>query len=222
MEMWTHYLNAMIELNNDTSTFTSLKRYLLGTAFKAAFDAKQISETHCVRYIDFTYTARATDAMILDVLEGVLSIHPTSKCLWECLIKFYIQKNDDRKVEDIFNTVRTKLGDESISIWSLYMKYLFTLNSTKRSNKISQFFLQVVKEPSDNFRLFKVDAIEYTAALFGIKEARHLFNFTMKNGVPCLEIYNKLANIEELQVCNFFFYRKMSSNMLVTTGRARF
>lgn len=203
--MWTLYLNAMIELNNDTTTFQSLKRSVLGCAFKAAYDAKQIGEVHCIQYINYMYTTGATDDVILNILEVVLTIHPTSTMLWESHLKFYIQCNNNQKVEEIFKTARTALGDESYPIWTLYMKNLFTLKSTHRSSKINEFFLQVVKEPSNNFRPIKIDSIEYTAALFGINEARQFFNFAINNGFPCLEMYNKMADIEELQVYHYFY-----------------
>lgn len=200
-KMWTFYINAMIELNENIATLPLLKRSVLGCAFKAAYDAKQISEEHCIQYIDIMYTTGAAEDMILNILEGALASFPMSVTLWESLMKFHIQSNDDCKVEEIFKNAKKELGNDAYPIWSLYMKYLFTLMTKGQSKKIKEFFSQVVTEPSDNFRSLKVDCIEGTATMFGVNSARQFFNNAIKNGFPCLEMYKKLAEIEEMQVC---------------------
>lgn len=196
--MWTHYINTMLALNEDIKTLPTLKRSVLGCAFKAACDAKQISESHCTQYIAIMYATGASEDLILNIIEGGLAIYPSSSALWESLMKFYIQCEDDKKVEEVFKNAKRKLGNESYPIWNLYLKYL--LVKTDESNKIKEFFEDIVKQPHANFRSLKVDCIENTAALFGVSNARKFFNSTIKNGFPCLEMYNKIAEIEELQV----------------------
>lgn len=199
-EMWSFYLHTMLELNEDINTLPLLKRSVLGCAFKAACDAKQISESHCILYIAIMYATGGAENVILNIIEGGLAMYPTSPMLWESQIKFYIQCKDDKKVQEVFRNAKRKLGNEACPIWSLYMTYLFALAKTDGSNKIKEFFQEVVQQPHANFRSLKVDCIENTAALFGINDARKFFNYTTKNAFPCLEMFNKLAELEELQV----------------------
>jgi len=188
----------MLELNEDIKILPILKRSVLGCAFKAACDAKQISESHYIQYIAIMYATGASEDLILNIIEGGLAIYPSSSALWESLMKFYIECKDDKKVEEVFKNAKRKLGNESDPIWHLFMKYLLT--KTDAPNKIKDFFQEIVKQPHANFRALKVDCIQSTAALFGVSNARKFFNNAIKNGFPCLEMYNKIAEIEELQV----------------------
>lgn len=188
----------MLELNEDIKILPILKRSVLGCAFKAACDAKQISESHCIQYIAIMYATGASEDLIVNIIEVSLAMYPSSTALWESLMKYYIQCKDDKKVEEVFRNAKRKLGNECDAIWNLYMQYL--LVKTDASHKIKEFFQEVVKQPHANFRSLKVDCIESTAVLFGVNNARKFFNNTIKNGFPCLEMYNKIAEIEELQV----------------------
>lgn len=196
--MWTYYLHAMLELNENIQTLPILKRSVLGCAFKAAYDSKKISETHCIQYIGIMYATGAADNLILNIIDGSLAMHPMSAVLWESKMKFYIQCKDDQKVAQVFGKAKQKLGKDAHPIWSLYMKYLFTLE--KGSQKMKAFFQDIITQPHENFRFLKADCIENSAALFGINDARKFFNDAFRNGFPCLEMYNKMVEIEELQV----------------------
>lgn len=196
--MWTYYLQTMLELNENIKSLPILKRSVLGCAFKAAYDAKKISESHCIQYIAIMYATGVTDDVILNIIDGSLAMYPTSAPIWESKMKFCIQCKDDQRVEKVFKEAKRKLGNESHSIYGLYMKYLFALENGKSALKA--LFKEIVGQPHENFRSLKVDCIENTAALFGVSEARKFFNYATTNGFLCLEMFNKLAEIEELQV----------------------
>lgn len=213
--MWTYYLNTMLQLNENIKTLPILKRSVLGCAFKAAYDAKKISESHCIQYIGIMYATGAADEFILNIIDGSLDMYPTSVSLWESKMKFYIQYKDDQKLAQVFEKAKQKLGNDSHPIWSLYMKHLFTLGNG--SKKMKDLFQKIIIQPHENFRFLKVECIENSAALFGVNEARKFFNDALRKGIPCVEMYDKMVQIEELQViattpacsltkcCCFFF-----------------
>ncbi len=205
--MWTHYLDTMLELNQNIKTLPILKRSVLGCAFKAALDAKKISELHCNRYIEIMIVTGAADNLILNVIDASLAIHPNSVLLWVAKMKFYIQRNDDQKIVQVFEKAKHKLGNDSPPIWTLYIKYLLTVNNDGEK-RMKDLFQKIVIQPHDNFRSLKVDCIENTFALFGIKETRKFFNDAVK-GIPCLEMYNKMVRLEELQVNEYSMNRAL-------------
>lgn len=196
--MWTFYLHTMLKLNENIKSLPILKRSVLGCAFKAAYDAKNVSESYCIQYIDILYATEASDNLILNVIDDSLAMYPNSIILWETKMKFYIQSKDDQKVAQVFEKAKQKLGNDSHPIWSLYVKYLFAMENG--SKKLQDLFQKIIIQPHDNFRFLKVDCIENVTVLFGVNEARKFFNVALKKGFPCLEMYNKMVEIEELQV----------------------
>lgn len=198
--MWSHYLNTMLELNSDTKSLPVLKRSVLGSALKSAFEARKISEPLCLQYIDILYATGASNDLLSNIINGSLTMHPMSVALWESKMKFYIQANDDEKIVQIFEQARRKLGDYSPPVWNLYMKYLLSLNEkAKAAKKLKDLFQKITIQPHENYRFLKVDALENSATLFGMKEARKFFSDACK-GFPCLEIFNKMVELETRQV----------------------
>lgn len=226
-QMWSFYLDAMLALNeNSKTTLPVLKRSVLGCAFKAAFASQKISEQHCVQYIAIMQATGATDNAISQLIDGSLAMHPKSTSLWEAKMKFHIQCNEDSKVDGVFVKAKQKLGNDSAPIWSLYLKYLFALDGGGASAKIKSFFRDVITQPHENFRFLKADCIEHLATLFGVNEARKFFNDAFRNGFPCLEMYHRMIDIEELQVkSNRFIDRSTVKNLIFfdfpPTGRGR-
>ncbi|KAJ6639809.1 U3 small nucleolar RNA-associated protein 6 like [Pseudolycoriella hygida] len=196
VQMWTFYIRTMLELNENVKTLPILKRSMLGCAFKAAFAAKKISELLCLQYLVIMFGTGAADNVISNIIDESLDIYPNSISLWETKMKFYIDHKDEAKVKETFTNAKRKLGNESHSIWSLYLKYLFALN---KKDEMKKLFEEIVLQPHANFASLKVDSIDFTATLFGVNEARKFFRDAIL-AFPCLEMYNKMSEIEELQV----------------------
>lgn len=198
--MWSFYLHTMLQLNENIRSLPILKRCVLGCALKAAFHAKKICEPLCIHYIEILNKTGATDDLILSIIDDSLVMYPTSVMLWESKMKFYIKANDDQKIVQVFEKARQKLGNDSPPVWSLYTKYLFTLDEKANgAKKLKDLFHKITIQPHENFRFLKVQAIENLAALFGMKETRKFFSDACK-GFPCLEMYSKMCELEALQV----------------------
>lgn len=198
-KMWSYYVYAMLELNENIKSLPVLKRSVLGCALKAALRAKKISEPLCIQYIDIMHTTGAAADLILNIIDDSLAMYPMSVALWESKMKFYIQANDDQKIGQIFEKAKHKLGSDSTPVWSLYMNYLLSLDEkAKGTKRLKDLFQKITIQPHENFRFLKVNALENSALLFGMKEARKFFSDACK-GFPCLEMFNKMVELEGLQ-----------------------
>lgn len=59
--MWSYYIDAMRDLNQDMSTEPTLKRKSLGEAYKTGYEAGFLSEKHFSEYIEILMKARKVD-----------------------------------------------------------------------------------------------------------------------------------------------------------------
>ena len=50
-EMWSMYLDCLIEINQDTSTLPNFKKKLLKSAYTHAHNASKLSEKHYLRWV---------------------------------------------------------------------------------------------------------------------------------------------------------------------------
>lgn len=66
-KMWSYYITAMIELNEDTSTQKEFKRTCLVNAFKGAYDADCLSEFHYLHFLEILLQSPNNDEFILQV-----------------------------------------------------------------------------------------------------------------------------------------------------------
>lgn len=57
-QMWSYYIDAMRDLNQDMSTEPTLKRKSLGEAYKAGYESGFLSEKHFSEYIEILMKAK--------------------------------------------------------------------------------------------------------------------------------------------------------------------
>lgn len=198
--MWNYYVNAMLELNNDLSTQSSIKRYALSRAFQAANASNNMSEDHYLQYIELLYANNPKDDNIAQVLQKATTIYGTSLKVWLLCMRYYIQDNKFKKVQEVFLNAKTKLGLKGADIWQLYLIYLKTQQTSETSQEFERLVHEVSAQPHASFNLLKAQILELLATTVSMKRARKTYQVFIKNFPVCYEVHDMMAELESKQV----------------------
>lgn len=140
--MWSHYIDAMIDLNNNKSTQQNLKQNCLLTAYEGAHEAKCLSELQYLQYIELlkSCSKEEYEQKLCDVLQNSTEVYSNSIELWKLYLKHYMQKDDENKVYDIFAVASKIIGTESLPLWELLKQYFLIKFTHENRKKVGKKF----------------------------------------------------------------------------------
>lgn len=127
-------------------------------------------------------------------------------------MKHYIHINDAKQVQNVFKNAKKKLAHRAKPLWELYILYLQTIPDHVK--QLKQLYDEATKEAHPDFDQLKCSYIEWGYQVGGIVLARVFYRRTCKTALPCLEIHNKMAEFELLEVScllckkNMYTYKK--------------
>lgn len=199
-KMWNCYINAMLELNNNTSaasTQIGLKRFSLSRAFEGANNSNHMSETHYLQYIELLYLNNLKDENIEQVFQKAVKLYETSESLWLQYLRYYIRANNFKKLKEIFKTAKHRLGQTRGSeVWELYLIYLKTLQSNEANNEFERLISEVACQPHKSFNILKAHILELLATTISMKRARKTYQLFIKHFPSCYEVHEMMAELE--------------------------
>lgn len=208
--MWTYYLDAMIELNKDLSSLSSLKRYALCRAFEAGNRSNKMSEKHYLQYVELLYSKNQKDENVERVLQRASKMHPKSLDIWFQFIRYHIRENNFKRLKEIFKTAKERLGSAGAEVWYLYLMYLRTQQSTEANKEFERLIVEVAAQPHNTFSTLKAKLLEHIAVSISMKRARKSYNLFIKHSPSCYEVHEMMAELEAKQVRTFFINNKNS------------
>lgn len=198
--MWTYYINAMLELNKDLSTQSSYKRYALGKAFQAANQSDHMSEGHYLQYIELLYSNNPKDENIIEVFQKATNIYKTSLKIWLQCMRYYIQENNFRKVQEVFQNAKPHLGPKGVELWQLYLVYLKTQQNSETSLEFERLVYEISCQSHTAFNVLKAHVLELLATTVSMKRARKTYRSFIKHFPCCYEVHETMAELESKQV----------------------
>lgn len=175
------------------------KRKLLGQSYKEAEEASKLEERHYIQYIKLLIGTLADHSVIEHVFTRSTTMYPESVQLWRDCMSFHMENEDVSKVTDIFTLARKKLACKAHPLWDYYIGFLQLMGKTELLYKTYDLMM---REQSPHFSELKAQYLEYIALLYGVKHVRQLFKGSLKmsNTILPLEMYNKMLEIESLQI----------------------
>lgn len=197
--MWNYYINAMVELNSDLSTQSSLKRYALKRAFEIAHQTNHMSEDQYLQYIELLHSINPKDETIEQVLQKAAVVYKNSMKIWNLRMRFYIQTNQFKKLQEMFVEVK-KLGANGADLWHLYLMYLKSCHNTEANNLFDRHIKDLARQKNPSFNALKAQMIELYATTGNIKRARNLYKMFIKLYPICYEVHEMMAELEAKQV----------------------
>lgn len=199
-QMWNYYLNAMLDLNSDLTTQASLKRSVLGRAFRDADESNNMSEEHYLRYVELLFKNNSSDPMIAQVLNRSTSKFSQSFKVWDQCLRYYIQLDNFEKTKETFDKARIFLGPNGADLWHLYMIYLRTWQKPDTNNEFEELVSTLSLQMYPAFNELKAKILELLAATVSIKRARKVYHQFVKNCPNSYEVHEKMADLEMCQV----------------------
>lgn len=200
VQMWNYYIDAMLELNSDLTTQASLKRQALARAFRTANESKNMSENHYLQYVELLYANNPKDETIIQVLDKSTTKFNQSLKVWMQCMRYYIQENNFKKTQEIFQKAKNNLGSNGNELWQLYLIYLKTLQSPEANQEFENLVQEVSRQTHAAFNSFKAKIIELIATTVNIKRARKTYQMFIKITPSCYEVHDMMAELESKQV----------------------
>lgn len=200
--MWNYYIDAMLELNKNPTQLNGFKRFLLGRAFAGANNANHMSETNYLQYIELLNSNNSKDENIIHVFKKATQIYSTSENFWIQYLRYYIQANNVKKIKEIFNAARTRLGSNCANIWELYLIFLSSRSIYCEESKVEleKMIDEVVVRPEKSLNVLKARVLELVANTMDIYRARKTYKLFIESNPSCYEVHCVMADLEATQV----------------------
>uniref|UniRef100_A0A1L8DFJ2 Putative u3 small nucleolar rna-associated protein 6 n=1 Tax=Nyssomyia neivai TaxID=330878 RepID=A0A1L8DFJ2_9DIPT len=217
-KMWTFYIDALLEIQNDPA-HGAMKYQALHVALKSACDAGCLSEHHFIMYIEELIKSNSQVDCILGVFEKATKSHEKSTRLWEMWMRYHIQKESEQGLYEIFRQGVRKLADDSYPLWQLIIRYYQMRPDLP--NRVEEIFNEAILQPASVSSRLKAQYIEYVALTKSLQAAREKYDNLVQNSTPCLEIHEKMAQLESMQVGpNVERWRKCHENATHFFGKS--
>lgn len=205
-KMWTYYIDAMLELNNDLSTKAACKRSVLGRAFLTANESNKMSENHYLQYIELLHSNNPKDENIIRVFRKAVSLYKNSTKIWLQFMRFYIQADNIDKVRETFKAARLQIGSNGADLWQLYMMYLKAIQNPSTNTEFERLIQEVACQPYSEFNNLKAFILETVAVTSNIKRARKCYDLFIRHMATCYEVHAMMADLEAKQVNICFIF----------------
>lgn len=205
-KMWNYYIDAMLELNSDLSTQSSMKRFALKKAFEGANAANHMSEDHYLQYIELLFTNNPKDENIEKVFQKATKIYETSVRIWLLCMRYYIQENNFKKLQDVFKTAKFLLGPKGADLWQLYFIYLKSCRSSEAHVEFERYINELSRQTYATFNVLKAQILELLATTANMKKARKTYDLFVERHPVCYEVHEMMADLEAKQVTFEVFF----------------
>lgn len=198
--MWNYYINAMLEMNSDLSTQSSIKRFCLKRAFEGAHQSNHMTEDHYLQYIELLYSINPKDDIIENVLQKATRTYEGSLRIWLLRMRYHIQEKNLAKIQEIFKVARSVLGSKGAELWELYMFFLRTCRSSEIYFGFERFVAELAQEQHPAFNNLKATVLEFLTATTSMKRTRKVYNMFIRINPVCYEVHDMMAELELKQV----------------------
>lgn len=192
--MWSLYIDAMLKLNQDMSTQQVLKRKRLAIAFKEGHESGLMSVDHYCIFIKMLSESNSGADIIESVLSEAVKHHKSLK-LYEVWLSTYIVANNEPKVYEIFRKADKELGVESFPLWR-YTLMFYKTRYDDSSRLLKQLYKEACKKIYPEFGIFKGEYLEFCVLNMPMNKARAEYDELCKIPPPCLEMHQKMAQLE--------------------------
>ncbi|XP_053693188.1 U3 small nucleolar RNA-associated protein 6 homolog [Sabethes cyaneus] len=201
-QMWSYYIDAMLEVNNDMSSYPKLRRKSLAEAFKNAYENSSLDEQKLIQYLKLlTYADKRSDSFVAEVFQKALNAYPNSGQLWELRLKDAVRNEMSADgFDSLFKQAINKCAvEDALSLWIVRCQYYQT--QPVLSEKLRQVFREAIQQPNlEISQHFQPVFLKYLVVTTNIDNARKEYREMQRNCIPCLELHRKMAELELIQV----------------------
>ncbi|KAI4494977.1 hypothetical protein M0804_001178 [Polistes exclamans] len=197
-EMWSFYIECLLEINQDAESLPNLKKKLLKNTLAQAHQAKKLKEKYYLHWIDILSNDIKDDnaqKKLEEILSSATENIPDSVSLWHIRLKHLLITKQEEEANSVFAKAIQILGEKSLSLWR--MKLLHT--QATNPSKIEEIFQAAVQEHLEISKDMKPSYIEWVVLTKSIQAARKIYDSLCLQPPICLELHQKMADLELMQ-----------------------
>ncbi|XP_072753293.1 U3 small nucleolar RNA-associated protein 6 homolog [Anoplolepis gracilipes] len=200
-EMWSLYIECLLEINHDLQILRNFKRKLLKTALMQAHRAKKLEEKHYLYWIDNILNAdkdrdESVRKKFYEILREATDAIPNSVSLWHERINYLLQSDQEKEVDTLFPKVTEILNEKALPLWKMRISH----GQIKSSKEAEESFRAALKVHPLIARDIRPIWLEWLVLTKGIHAARKEYEKLHLQPPNSLEFYKKIAMLEYMQL----------------------
>lgn len=197
-EMWSLYIECLLEINHDTGSLPNFKKKLLKNALAQAHQAKKLKEKYYLHWIDMLNADKKDEnsqKKLEEILCSAVESIPNSVSLWHVRLRYLLVSEQEEEAASVFAKATNILGEKALPLWR--MKLLHT--QAKSPEKIEEIFQAAMQAHPDIAKDMKPSYIEWLVLTKSIQSARKIYDSLCLQPPTCLELHKKMAELELMQ-----------------------
>ncbi|KAL0128817.1 hypothetical protein PUN28_003891 [Cardiocondyla obscurior] len=198
-EIWSLYIDCLLEINRDLRSLPNFKRKLLKTAMMQAHQAKKLKEEHYLHWINMLNADKEHDENVRkkldEVLSGAIEVVPNSVSIWHARLSHLLQNGLEKEAYAMYPKVTEILGEKALPLWKMRILHA-QVKSTRETEKSFEAALQSHPEIAKNI---KPIWLEWLVLTKGICAARKAYKNLCLQPPTSLEFHKKMIALELVQ-----------------------
>ncbi|KAF7402853.1 hypothetical protein HZH66_005120 [Vespula vulgaris] len=197
-EMWSLYIECLLEINHDAGSLPNFKKKLLKNTLAQAHQAKKLKEKYYLHWIDMLSNDKKDEnaqKKLEEILSSATEIIPNSVSLWHVRLRHLLVTRQEEEATNVFVKATQILGEKSLPLWR--MKLLHTQATSP--DKTEEIFQAAVQEHPNISKDMKPSYIEWLVLTKSIQTARKMYDSLCLQPPMCLELHQKMAELELIQ-----------------------
>ncbi|XP_043248218.1 U3 small nucleolar RNA-associated protein 6 homolog [Colletes gigas] len=197
-EMWSLYIECLIEINQKGGPLPNFKRKLLKTAFTQAHQAKKLKEKSYLYWVNMLNVEKrdeTTEKKLKDILCIATEAVPTSVSLWHARLRYLLVSGQEDEAESIFSKITQILGEKSLPLWRMRILHA----QAKSPEKTQEIFQEVIQGYPNIAQEIKPTYIEWLVLTKSIQAARKIYDDLCLQPPFSIELHKKMTELELMQ-----------------------
>ncbi|XP_035731894.1 U3 small nucleolar RNA-associated protein 6 homolog [Vespa mandarinia] len=197
-EMWSLYIECLLEINHDTGSLPNFKKKLLKNTLGQAHQAKKLKEKYYLHWIDMLSNDKKDEnaqKKLEKILSSATEIIPNSVSLWHVRLRHLLVTRQEEEATSVFVKATEILGEKSLPLWRMKLLHTQAINP----DKTEEIFQAAVQEHPNISKDMKPSYIEWLVLTKSIQIARKMYDSLCLQPPMCLELHKKMAELELIQ-----------------------
>ncbi|KYN05376.1 PREDICTED: U3 small nucleolar RNA-associated protein 6 homolog [Cyphomyrmex costatus] len=200
-EIWSLYIECLLEINRDLRSLPNLKRKLLKTALMQAHRVKKLKEEHYLHWVDMLNVDKKSSKddegmrkKLDEILQGATNIVPNSVGIWHARLNHLLECGLEKEAYAMLPEVTDKLGEKALPLWKMRILHaqIKSLEEVEESFKAALQYPLIAKD-------IKIMWLEWLVLTKGIRAARKAYSDLSLQPFTSLEFHKKMISLEFIQ-----------------------
>ncbi|XP_033333079.2 U3 small nucleolar RNA-associated protein 6 homolog isoform X1 [Megalopta genalis] len=197
-EMWTLYIECLLEINQKDRSLPNFKKKLLKIAFTQAHQAKKLKEKYYLHWVNMLNAEQkdgTTEKKVKEILCMATEAIPNSVSLWHARLRYLLASELEEEAETIFPKAIKTLGDKSLPLWKMKILHM----QAKSPERTEEVFQAALRGHPSVAQEIKPTYLEWLVLTKSIQAARKVYDELCLQPPFSIEMHKKMAELELMQ-----------------------